>query len=429
MDDTIRKYIDRALEVSHAAEHDLSADELAEIAREIGLSDADLARVDRAVEDGMTRGNNFLRQSMWDEAIRELDDVVALAPTNARAKVALAECYVERYAVGLVEEDRTIARALLQRAIDRDPNNQRPYELMNRLNGSPQSHALQVPPQGASRVAIIVALAAVMMLMVVGFGMFFKSNTDEMQGPVTVEVSEPTTLTQTSVVTPNNAFKVDFAEVEGLAFELRHAEHKHYSAKSFITIWGAIKVTGDVEVQELKGRITIFDASGKPVHTKDVTVLGSHQADLRRGDQTLFDFITGDAPTGTSAKLEITNVRSTPSSGGYAAPKPVEVSWAQQPPSHVSVKVFERDTSFTGSTLRHFIGTWEFHNTGSSALQLLSYNLHMLNAQGERTSTQKRYIMVTSRPPFLAGDVRIEKQTVKAAPDDVGYEIEILEYR
>src|SRR5690554_4230821 len=108
MDDTIRKYIDRALEVSHTSEHEVSADELAEIAREIGLTDADLARVDRAVEDGMTRGNNFLRQSMWDDAIRELDDVVALALTNARAKVALAECYVERYAVGLVEEDRTI---------------------------------------------------------------------------------------------------------------------------------------------------------------------------------------------------------------------------------------------------------------------------------------------------------------------------------
>ena len=81
------------------------------IAEDLGLTESDLVAVRREADMHKVRGATFRRQSMIDEAIRELDAAVSLAPLDPDAQLRLADAlHTRAMKVGSVDDH---ARALL----------------------------------------------------------------------------------------------------------------------------------------------------------------------------------------------------------------------------------------------------------------------------------------------------------------------------
>lgn len=425
MDETVRKYIDRALEVSQASRDNLTDADLAEIARDVGLSSQDLARVNVAVSDGLQRGQSFLQQQAWDLAIQELDHIAPLAPNDVAVQVALGTGYAERYLAQHDETDATTALERLNHVMTLAPGNRQAASLIARVTQTSNVRPRTSPSPLAATMIMLGVLVAI------GMVLYWVTRVDAPSVAFEETSAQPLTKTLISppAETPPATFDTSFSAVDGLKFNLRHSEHKRYTEKSFVTVWADFEVTGAMEVEAVDGQLELLDDAGEVVHKKVVRLWQSHDATLRKGDRGVFDILTEGVPAATGANIKVTQVKSTPSLGGYAASKPIELRWLNEPPAHTSVTVHERSTARPTPTLAYFKGTWEFTNSGTTPIRKLAYHIHQLDSSGNILTSNKQYVTIASKPPVLAGETRVMHMTVKAAPESfAGYALEVIEF-
>ena len=79
-DQILQDYIARLLNVQDTREALLDETDLQAAARDLGLSDRDLARAEAIAEAHRQRGKNFSRHDAWDEAIAEFRQAMVLDP-------------------------------------------------------------------------------------------------------------------------------------------------------------------------------------------------------------------------------------------------------------------------------------------------------------------------------------------------------------
>ena len=98
--DPLRAYIEKVLELLHRSEDKSPTSlELDAVARELGLSPGDRARLESTAADALARGQGFLEHGRPQDAVAELETAAALRPdhvetlhTLASARAALAAC-------------------------------------------------------------------------------------------------------------------------------------------------------------------------------------------------------------------------------------------------------------------------------------------------------------------------------------------------
>ncbi|HMB90132.1 MAG TPA: hypothetical protein VKP65_04745, partial [Rhodothermales bacterium] len=79
-DQILEDYIARLLNVQDTRDALLDESDLQGAARDLGLSERDLARADAMAEAHRQRGKNFARHDAWDEAIAEFRQAMVLDP-------------------------------------------------------------------------------------------------------------------------------------------------------------------------------------------------------------------------------------------------------------------------------------------------------------------------------------------------------------
>ena len=165
-DDQIERlsaYMERALALRPQNQDELSPEELREVALELGLTEADLARAEAEGAEHAQRGEGFVRHGRFADAIREYREALILRPGHLDTMSALAWAHRRHWAASGDRESRASAEALARRCLDLDPRHDRSIKLLNEL---------ELPPATLSspRTGLLVGLVAAAALLVAGMG-------------------------------------------------------------------------------------------------------------------------------------------------------------------------------------------------------------------------------------------------------------------
>lgn len=149
-------HLERVVAVSEARKGRLDAAELAAIARELGLGEADLAAAQQEAEDHFTRGQGFAARGLWTDAIAELTEAHTLAPARLDISLALARAHQRRGAAA----DLEIADRLARMALEWEPGDQAAFSILADLDAGRRARAIRRRRLGLAGAAGLVATAA-----------------------------------------------------------------------------------------------------------------------------------------------------------------------------------------------------------------------------------------------------------------------------
>lgn len=170
----LNNYIERVMELQRQRRDAMSVDELKSVARELGMSDEDMAAVDVAAHDYQVRGTRHMEHRLWGDAIEELANAVALNPTNVESLYMLAVAYKERWLADGNEADREQAISYARRGLAIDPGHTPSYQLLEMLRTSSgptlktMSHTARTRALTIIGVLLLIAFTVMIILLIWG---------------------------------------------------------------------------------------------------------------------------------------------------------------------------------------------------------------------------------------------------------------------
>ena len=132
-DNNLKAYIEQALKLKQTQEG-VSADEMQKIALSLGLTEADLAKVEDVFKGALLRGQGFMKFEDYESAIKEFEYAALLKPNNAEVLQGLAYCYTH---FAVINDDKKIyqkAQETIKNALLIDPSHEKSYAISSELN-------------------------------------------------------------------------------------------------------------------------------------------------------------------------------------------------------------------------------------------------------------------------------------------------------
>ena len=192
-DRILQTYMETLLRLQRDRQRDsLTQEELRQIALDAGLSESDLAFVHERVVDFLNRGQGFLKYENWDGAIAELEQAIALEPSNTVALNALAAAHWSRSG-GEAGEDIEKARGYATRVLKIDSTNDPALRLMSAIQkGERPSKSKSQPPGKAGRgVVLAVMLVAFGVLVALALRMISSGDDDDPRADTVAHAPTP----------------------------------------------------------------------------------------------------------------------------------------------------------------------------------------------------------------------------------------------
>ncbi|MDB5032910.1 MAG: hypothetical protein JWQ98_151 [Chlorobi bacterium] len=182
-DRNIQNYIERITALQNERNSALSMSDLQSVARELGMSDDDLAAAEREAVNHRTRGMGLMRQGLWDNAVSELSASVGLHPSDVESLHGLAAAYAGRYREKADEGDRAQAESYAQQALAIDPNHAATFSLLGDLKKSSQGEPTRISPVARKRLTIV-AVAVIVVALVLIFLLVLGANSNTTPAPM-----------------------------------------------------------------------------------------------------------------------------------------------------------------------------------------------------------------------------------------------------
>ena len=113
----------------------LKPEEMREIARDLGMSEADLAEAEAAGAAHLERGKGYLAHGRCEDAVRELEEAIILLPGALEPMWLLARAHRECWLRTSEASNREAAQRLARQCIELDSGMTEAYELLNELEG------------------------------------------------------------------------------------------------------------------------------------------------------------------------------------------------------------------------------------------------------------------------------------------------------
>ncbi len=394
----LQDYIARLLSLQDERDEWLGEDDLKKAARDLGLSDRDLARIDAVAEGHRQRGHNFSRHEAWDEAIAEFRQAMVLDPFDVPLLHELAVAHASRYQQTHRDDDRAAARHYARRCIQLDADHQRSYELLTALQQAPAAH-----PGKRAKVAVFVAAAvvlvgALLVLVTLDTAPSTPPPTPP-DGPLPSEASIPIRL-------------VEDGNAEGLRLSVEQSLFKNYDASFSYTLNATLHNEAH-ELHRLRMKLALIGAAGEVLQTKYFDAVADHEPYLRPGDTAPLDALIYEkqAPPGVrEALLSVDIVERMPAPDDYGAPRPVPLTWAFTQPAYLDVAVFERESRISRSLREdlHFL-TLALRNQGSRAVQGLRLKVTWYGPQDEVLTSKLSYAVLSSGPALRPGETWVDR--------------------
>jgi tetratricopeptide (TPR) repeat protein len=166
-EEIIRRYLDHVAALESSGSGQTSS--LREIARSAGMSDREIAEVERAAQSYYENGWARRRAERWDQAIEFLTIATMLDPSNVKSLFELASAYAGRWQANGDEGDRLEAERLIARCNDLSPMHEPSMRLLKSLEETRRSTLSATRPSqpqtprtpattGRRRVAVVMAL-------------------------------------------------------------------------------------------------------------------------------------------------------------------------------------------------------------------------------------------------------------------------------
>jgi tetratricopeptide (TPR) repeat protein len=170
----LHNYIERVMSLQRARRDALSVADLKSVALELGMSDEDMAAADTAARDYLERGNQHLRHKLWDDAVEELTNAVALNPTDVDALYGLAVAHKERWLADGNQLDHEHAIAYARQSLLYDPHHTASYQLLESLRSSTgpsfstMSHTARTRFLTVAGIIVLIVIAVAIILLIWG---------------------------------------------------------------------------------------------------------------------------------------------------------------------------------------------------------------------------------------------------------------------
>jgi hypothetical protein len=402
---TLMMFVEKVSELRQARSAALSTEERRQIARELGLSDDDLAFAEKASRDYFLRGQGFLKHGRLDDAVRELQAAAVLAPENLEANFALASALVERFSSYRAPTDREDAQQAIRRCLSLEPQHDASFALLNRLDqvslaplasqlpqtiqlsAPPVAPRPQAPPQAPPRpqaapqaspppaprplaappsagravlLPILGGTGVIGGLVLLGFlsasGPSPRPRSSYEPPPYTPAVPSVNSLLgnqggSTPIASPapvkDDEPKVPVELVQdeqsaGLVLAPHDSHLSLYSTSSFFNLTARLSNQSQMQINELNLELVLLSASGTPLATEEIRAVQDYQPDMRPGDIISFHALVQTTPEVKTARLRVLTRKESKATKNYPEAKELQVSLGTALPPGVSLVFRER---------------------------------------------------------------------------------------
>ncbi len=445
---TLSTYLKRVMALKEERRRTPSEEELKSVARELGLSDEDLAAIDQAAEDHAVRGQGYNEHGRYGDAITELDEAVGVAPRRVEWLHSLAQAHLGRWHEDRAPADRDRAETLARECLEIDPHHSASYEVLNGLDASPSA------TEPARRTAVVLSLFALAMLLTVVIAAMFLWNSKEDAGtpaadaPAVSAVNAPPPMLSEPSANQAAARELEIPATLDpgttgvvLGLDVRLSRLVSYSTgKSFFTLNAILANRGATELDKLGMRLDLLDDA--------VTVIASHSFDalnkaapvLRPGDAQALHQLKETRETVRAARLVVEIVEQNPAANSYAAAAPLDVEWRAERSPDLQVALRQRSYRFSessllgrpsGSTLSkdgsgYFDAVLEIENTGERTIRALKLEAEIAGPGGAWTVPEANHVVSSSGPALRPGEVRLKRFIEKVEARPAGYRMFVV---
>ncbi|MEM1177750.1 MAG: hypothetical protein AAGM22_05365 [Acidobacteriota bacterium] len=452
--EVLRAYLQRVMELSEQRSSQPTHVELAAIAREIGISEEDLAAAEQSADDHRVRGTGFLEFGRFDDAISELLEASVLAPSRLDIKHDLARAYAGRYRRAHQDADRQRAESLARQHLEVDPRHRGSFELISELDAiGPPSLAGVAPGQagsGRARTKMLVVAG----LLILGILLFSRLATQAPsptppaaqstaavpEGPAPESPAPAPNAPAVALEDPEapeaaRTLEIDIPiELETdleLAFDVRRSRLKNYATgKSFYTLNAVIENQGATELEKVSAVLNLWRKTGGTLVSEPIELLSSSAPPLRPGDaHAIHKLLEVHDPNLRLADLTVERVDQVPAADSYGVAQPLPVQWAVPQPPGIEISVRERSRHFNKSAFGDkrggfFESVIEIENTGDRAIRRLKLKGMVsgpasAGAANAWTTEVERYAATSQGPDLRQGGQRVVRflTQVEGAPE------------
>ena len=488
----LRDYLQRVMELSEKRASTPTEAELKAIAREVGISEADIEAAERSAQDHRLRGQGFLEHERYDDAIDELTEAAVLSPGRLDIKHDLASAYAGRFKKRGQKKDRQQAETLARRHLELDPQHQGSFALLNELDRAASPPSAPIPPAiengpggrlgsplghrpdgplGPPRLGGLlgqpkrglVGTAVAGSMILVGLVLLRTSEPDSSadwpEDPPAIAANtvssaeaagpEPLNAPARTVNAPvsseaNAPAGAEAREVDipvtletdlELDFDVRLSRLNNYvTGKSFYTLNAVIENRGDTELEKISVRLDVKDQESQPVKSKNIEWLSS-SAPLLPGDAHAVHHLFEVTDAGMErATIVVERVDQTPAADDYGTAKPVQVEWPVGQPAGLDIAVGERSQRFSPSAFGDegegfFEAILEVENSGSRTIRALKLKCTIIGQDGGSMAEIERFVATSHGADLRADGQRVMRFLKQVQAEPAGYRISVVDIR
>ena len=422
-DEIIKTYVDRVMRLKDRSS--LGQAELDAVARELGLSEMDFARIDAEVAGHRLRGRRFMGAGRFADALAELDQALSLRPMDPGLIHALALVNF-RMAQGSGDlQELAEAEKCCKRAVELDPAQKASYELLARIDRERGQH-------GRKRTALRKKIGAVAAAAVLGAALAIAIAMTADRRPVPAAPETPAPIEAPSAPPPVPAAPlsktewnvpvtlVPSPEAAGIGFQSQLSTVRDMGKSYSYYLKGALSVRGD-ELKRLTLKLECLDASGRLAASKYINALQDHEPIARPGDAVLVGALIyeeREAPDIASARVSISYILRSAAQADYPADPAVPVVWDRREQS-VDVAVFERSNRIAmGAGYSSFL-TLCVQNTGKRALSVVRLKIDWYDAADRIIASTLAYAVTDASTAQLPVGARVSRLFIGKLPSGV----------
>ncbi|MEM1240648.1 MAG: hypothetical protein AAGI45_12470 [Cyanobacteria bacterium P01_H01_bin.26] len=455
-DRVIQAYLQRLL----TWETPLSRGTLAAIARDVGITKAELDTIRLQSQSYLTRGRSYLEFGRLNDAIAELTQAATLQPANLDVLHTLASAYSQRYTRQKDVSDQQRALVIAQRCLDLKPDDKEARELIDRLEHRLSHHRLalltrrQLTIMAATLVAVGVGAMGMGHLpmfsdpipqgpapgtIVPGAGTVpagagssgetdVETNgetgdspdgkTTPVEGPVEDERPVITLLSATTI-----PILYDYPD---LRVEARLSQLGDYDGASYYKLQGVLINDSDQELSQLGLTVDFLDSNGVAIAATTHAALTSRDASLRPDDTHAFTLVQKVTPELDAVRLTVTNVEQTPARSTYVPPTTIDYSWGQEPPDAISFDLVSRsEQRGDPASQTTFNSEWVLVNTSPDPINLLTLRADFYDPDAQLIQSED-IAAIGDDAPLLPGETRPFRVIKPLARDYGRYRVTVL---
>lgn len=273
-DSIIRSYVERITALEAARRNRLTSADLRDLARDLGMSDDDLAAAESTRRAHIDRAAGHVRYSQWDDAITELREALAYDPLDVDTLHTLALAHQGRWKKSGNQGDREEARAFSRRVLELDPRHDPSFALLGEIDRpSPAGDVKRRRALGFFLPLVLICLIALALIVALNSGPELPPLPPQ-PPPLPGEVQQQV-IPEFEVNEPENLVEGIPVELESTALSsgLSFAPTRSASSQYGYQLEGTIYSNRPLFSIELK--CEVLDRSGELIRSKNVVIPSS----------------------------------------------------------------------------------------------------------------------------------------------------------